>query len=214
MIRSERSIYPVIAFITMALASAQSVGATTLTGSFSSDDQLVELTWTTPVATTLAAYTTSYASGGFVPVISLFDQPTGNYITFDGGDASCSNGIIKDPATGMCDDAYLSQRVAAGSYRVVLSEFYNLPNGNFGDGFSEAGAGNFTAGACNASGAFWQVDVNPCIERTGHYSLHVNSATPVPEPVTAWSTSVVLIAGWYLREASRKVARKNRPYML
>lgn len=175
-----------LACLLLGLGGAQSLPGATFTGSFTSDDQLFQTAWTTQTPTTFTAYTTSYASGGFVPVISLFNQATGDYLSFNGGDASCSAGRMKDAGTGLCDDAYLSRLLPAGSYWVVLSQFYNLPNGNYSDGFSQTGTGNFTAAACNATGSFWQVDANPCVQRTGNYALTLNAATPVPEPATGY----------------------------
>lgn len=173
-----------IACLLIGIGGAQSLLGATFTGSFTSDGQLFQTAWTTQTSATFTAYTTSYASGGFVPVISLFDQATGDYLGFNGGDASCSGGRMKDAGTGLCDDAYLSRLLPAGSYWVVLSQFYNLPNGNYSDGFSQAGVGNFTAAACQTTGPFWQVDVSPCAQRSGSYALTINSAAAVPEPAT------------------------------
>ncbi|MDQ2712531.1 MAG: DVUA0089 family protein [Acidobacteriota bacterium] len=163
-----------------------SASAATLTGTFTTDDQLAQYTWNLAQPSNIVAYTDSYASGGFVPVISLFDGTSGAFIASDGGDVSCSGGRMMDGTTGICNDAYLSTSLAKGSYTVVLSEFFNFPKGsNLSDGFTENGAGNFTSSVCSATGAFYETDLAPCVQRTGNYSLNLTS-TSTPEPSTGW----------------------------
>ena len=194
------------AFLTVAAASA-----TTLTGSFTTDDQSFQYVWNLSQASTVTAATTSYASGGFVPVLSLFDNTSGAFIAVDGGAGSCANGRGTDPTTGICNDAYLKQSLAAGSYRVVLTQFDNFPNGsNISAGFSEMGNGNFTAGFCNASGPFQEIDLAPCVQRTGNYSLNLNAANAaVPEPGSAALVLPALaFAAWRFSSARN---RKTRP---
>ena len=189
--------------------SGAAASATTLTGSFTGDDQSFQYTWNLAQATTVTAATTSYAAGGFVPVVSLFNATTGAFVAVDGGDASCTNGRMKDGTTGLCNDAFLNTAVAAGSYKVVLTEFDNFPNGNFSDGFSEAGNGNFTSAACGTSGPFWETDLAPCVQRTGNYSLNLSTAsTATPEPATVWLILPVLaIAAYRFRRVKTQAAR-------
>lgn len=170
----------VLSFVTAGAASAAS-----FSGNFTSDNQVFQTNLTLTAPSALVAYTDSYATGGFVPVLSLFNQATGGFIALNGGNASCTNGRLKDATTGLCDDAYLSVSLSAGNYLIVLTQFYNFPNGNYSDGFSQAGTGNFTAAACNATGSFWQIDVNPCVPRSGSYALTITAASPVPEPATS-----------------------------
>ena len=189
--------------------SGAAASATTLTGAFTTDDQSFQYTWNLSQATTVTAATNSYASGGFVPVLSLFNATTGAFVAVDGGDASCSSGRMMDGATGLCNDAFLSASVAAGSYRVVLTEFDNFPNGNFSDGFSEAGNGNFTSSVCGTSGPFWETDLAPCAQRTGNYSLNLSTATSAtPEPATVWlMLPVVALAAYRFRGAKKQASR-------
>lgn len=190
-----------LGFVTAGAASAASFSA-----SFTSDDQMFEANFTPTAPSTLVAYTTSYATGGFVPVLSVFNQVTGAFIALDGGDASCTNGRTKDATTGLCNDAYLSTSLAAGNYLVVLTEFDNFPNGNFTDGFSQAGKGDFTASACGTTGPFWETDLAPCAQRTGFLSLTVSST---PEPATSWLMLSVLAFG-----ALRLVRKRTRAKVL
>lgn len=160
-------------------------------GSLSGDDQVQEYTWTLTQNAQVLLETDSYGggvsngvttpSGGFVPVISLFTS-TGTLLGSDGGDGMCFGSMDRDGKTGMCDDAYLATDLKAGSYIVALSEFFNVPVGpNLSDGFLMQGQGNFTGSTCGTSGAFYETDVAPCVQRTGNFSLTLSS---VPEPAT------------------------------
>ena len=193
----------------LAILSVAAASATTLTGSFTTDDQSFQYVWNLTQASTITAATNSYASGGFVPVLSLFNDSTGVFIAVDGGSGSCSNGRGMDSVTGICNDAYLSQSLAAGSYRVVLTELDNFPNGNYSAGFSEAGNGNFTAGFCNASGPFQEIDLAPCVQRSGSYSLNLTAASAaVPEPGSAaLFLPVLAFAAWRFSSAGSRRRR-------
>jgi len=193
----------------LALVTAGAVSAASFSGSFTSDDQMFETSLTLASPSTLTVYTTSYASGGFVPVVSLFNQSTGAFIASNGGDASCSNGRMKDAVTGICNDAYLASPVAPGNYLAILTEFYNFPNGNnIAGGFSQAGTGNFTSSVCGTSGPFWETDLAPCAQRTGNYSLNLSTSV-TPEPATGWLILPVIAFGtWRFRKA--KADARNR----
>lgn len=128
--------------------------------------------------------TTSYAGGGFSPVLSLFDL--GNSGLLIGRD----NGV--DHPSG---DATLSLSLAAGNYIVALTVFDNLAVGpRLSDGFLREGDNDFTRdlGAPGNTGSFLNVDGQP---RTGNYNLVVNNVatastfTAIPEP------SSMLLAG-------------------
>jgi hypothetical protein len=168
----------------------------TYTGTFTADDQVQEYTWTLAQNSQVLLSTDSYGggtsngvttpAGGFVPVISLFSS-TGTVIASDGGDGVCQGSMKKDGVTGMCDDAYISTDLAAGSYIVAVSEFFNVPIGpNLSDGFLMQGQGDFTGSTCGTTGAFYATDVAPCVERTGNFAVTLST---VPEPA-----SVCLIA--------------------
>ncbi len=203
-----RSISCTLGCLLAGFAATTVASTATLGGSFSADEQMFQYTWTLPQASSATAYTTSYASGGFVPVLSLFDA-SGTLIASDGGDASCTDGRMADASTHLCNDAYLHSLLAAGSYRLVLTEFFNFPNGNYSHGFSEQGAGNFTSSVCGTSGPFWETDLAPCVQRSGDYSVTVTSGSAAtPEPATAWLVLPVLVMGAYkFRKHARRITR-------
>ena len=174
--------------ISPGLATASSV---TYTGTLGADDQVQLYTWNIAQNSQVVLSTDSYGggtangittpSGGFVPVISLFD-PSGNLIGSDGADGVCSGLMKADGVTNMCDDAYLSTTLAAGSYLVAVSEFFNVPNGpNVSNGFLMQGQGNFTGATCGTTGGFYETDVAPCVQRTGNFAITLST---VPEPAT------------------------------
>jgi hypothetical protein len=192
------------------LAGALCVGVLTIgnanastisySGTFSSDDQVQLYSYTLSQVSPVTFETNSYAAGGFVPVLSLFNS-AGVEIGSDGGDATCSAGMKADAATMMCDDALLTESLAAGSYTLAVSEFFNVPVGpNLSNGFLEQGQGNFTGASCGSTGGFYETDIAPCVQRTDAFSVNITST---PEPATFWMGSI-LVAGYF-------VSRRRRP---
>jgi hypothetical protein len=194
--------------------------ATTLTysGTFTSDDQVQLYSYSLTSDSNAIFATNSYgggtsngmtvAPGGFVPVLSLFDS-TGTIIASDGADATCSAGMNADPGTGMCDDAYLSENLMAGSYTLAVTEFFNVPVGpNVSDGFLMQGQGNFTGDTCGASGPFYQTDVAPCVQRDGNFSVNISST---PEPSTLWLGAIPLILFGLVRRHHAGSSKQTTP---
>jgi hypothetical protein len=174
-------------------------------GTLSSDDQVQTYSYSLNTASSVVFSTNSYAAGGFVPVISLFGS-TGTEIGSDGGDGTCQAGMSVDSTTKMCDDAYLSKSLAAGTYTVAVSEFFNVPVGPaLSNGFLESGQGNFTGATCGASGGFYQTDIAPCVQRTNAFSLSISSAaaTSTPEPSTLWLAALPFIAFGVFRRRNK-----------
>lgn len=193
----------------LAIVNAAPASASTMAGKLLTDDQVVQFTWNLTQASNVVAYTDSYASGGFVPVLSLFDGSTGAFIASDGGDASCSHGRMMDAGTGICNDAYLTASLAKGSYTVALTEFFNYPNGpNLSNGFSQAGMGNFTSGVCSgAAGPFFETDLAPCVQRTGNYSVNLSATAATPEPATVWLFLPVMALAAYSYRKTKNLAK-------
>src|SRR5262249_52104456 len=90
----------------------------TFSGNFTRDDSLLTLNFLVTTPGAVQILTTSYTSGGFSPVLSLFDQQLNNLLI--GRD----NGV--DHPNG---EANLTQTLGAGSYFLVLSQFDNLAAG-------------------------------------------------------------------------------------
>ena len=182
------------------LVGQASASTVSYSGTLGGDDQDQLYAYSLTSASTVVFETDSYgggvsngktiAAGGFVPVISLFNA-MGVEVASDGGDATCYAGMKADSKTSMCDDAYMVEKLAAGSYTLAVTEFFNVPVGpNISDGFLMQGQGNFTGPTCGTTGAFYETDVAPCVERTDAFSVNVNAT---PEPATIWLGAVPLV---------------------
>ncbi|MBV9765275.1 MAG: DVUA0089 family protein [Acidobacteriaceae bacterium] len=198
----------VLVFTFLSVGHVRASAVTTYTGTLTGDDQTQEYTWTLAQSSDVVLSTDSYGggtmngittpAGGFVPVISIFNAATGALIASDGADGTCMAGMTKDSATHMCDDAYLSLKLKAGSYILALGEFFNVPVGpNLSNGFLEQGQGNFTASTCGTSGSFWETDVAPCVQRDSSFTLN---AAAVPEPATLWIALPIFALGLIRRK--------------
>jgi hypothetical protein len=179
-------------------------------GNFATDDNIVAFGFVLSSAETVTLETLSFsggvgvsglvASGGFSPVLSLFD-PNDNLLAYDLGATAptCGAGNQNpnappkifpvpprniDPYSGYCLDAYINLSLNAGDYTLALTQDDNLPLGDFNAGFSRQDSGNFTASELGLDqGAFLLFDGT---QRTSAWEidfLGVDSAyqAPVPE---------------------------------
>jgi hypothetical protein len=189
--------------------SQAGASSTTFTGALTGDDQVQSFPFLVTQNSQVLISTDSYGggtmngittpAGGFVPVISLFTS-NGKEIASDGGDETCSGAMKADPSTHVCDDASIATTLAAGSYTIALTEFFNVPVGpNLSNGFLEQGQGNFTAQTCSTKGAFYETDIAPCVQRTANFAL---TAATVPEPATLFLALPVLALAVMRRKRS------------
>jgi hypothetical protein len=190
-------------------------GSFSFTGTFVQDDQLQIFLFTAPSAS-VTLRTWSYAGtfdvlgnpvtnaagntipvGGFDPALTVFDAGTvglGPLSPWAGGNNDGDPAIVAvDPATGNAFDSLLllTGLDPTHTYALVLSENDNLSPGyssTYGDGFSQAGQGDFTAGeqGCAPGTPFCQGPFAP--PRSGQWAvdiLGVRDATEAgssPEP--------------------------------
>lgn len=172
--------------VAMLLAASLSNAATfKFDGSFPQDDfvQFFHVHLTKPG--TLSAATTSFAGGGFAPVLSLFESSGFELllaIEHPGAIGACGTREL-DITSGLCWDAQLAAALPAGNYLLALSQDDNLPLGPFlSQGFSRSGQGNFTGpNFTGTPGSFTLITGG---RRTGDWALEINadSASQVPEP--------------------------------
>jgi hypothetical protein len=177
------------------------------TGIFGQDDQLEVFLFSNPSGT-VTLRTWSYAggtnaagqvipSGGFDPVLSLYDATGGlnalsPLIDFNND----GPGVATDPATGNAFDSLITilGLNPVGTYALVLSENDNIPaGGTFGDGFTRAGQGNFTSSFGCGGPAF--CDVTPA-QRNGNWAvdiLGVRTATDTNGPTVPEPGSMLLL---------------------
>jgi hypothetical protein len=176
------------------LPSCLSAATVSYTGTFSDDDQEQVFSFTLGAPGTVTLRTLGYAggvngnstvilSGGFDPILSLFDA-TGSLIALNDDDL----GAAVDPVTGNGFDASISGLLAADQYTLVLTEADNLPVGpTLADGFTRTGQGNFTGPEfAGIPGSFW--DATPA-QRNGNWAVDLVGVTvsTVPEPATLFT---------------------------
>src|ERR1700739_1416457 len=169
------------------LAFCLSIGVATagnfsFTGIFTQDDQLELFQFTAPSAS-LVVRTWGYAGGtnangqviapgGFDPILSVFDATGGLLSSSALVDTNNDGaGVATDPTTGAAFDSLLalSSLSPGGTYVLVLSQNDNAPNNStYGDGFSQSGMGNFTAGEFGCGGTAPFCDNTPA-QRNGSW---------------------------------------------
>src|SRR5262249_40145366 len=146
---------------------------------------------------------TTVPSGGFGPVISIFETvPFYSIIAVDNTGGTIGNDPLNrapDPVTGFALDAYpintpindpfLGLILSPGTYYVSLSQWDTIAGGDLENGtagviFSEAGNPHFTGPyAGNPNGTF--IDPGSATQRTGFWALDfvgVDSASIVTVP--------------------------------
>jgi hypothetical protein len=165
------------------LVASSAASAMAITGNLASDDDVVLLPIHVDYFKWVELKTTSYASGGFDPILSLFDA-AGNLIVAndDGvGPPPFSCDVATDPNTGFAFDACLAMTLAAGDYTLALTQHDNFANGpTLADGFFEEGYPNFTYDYLGYNCSNQQFCGNLDENRTSAYSL----SAQVPEPAS------------------------------
>lgn len=188
------------------LAGVASANSFSFNGSFIQDDQLQVFLFTAPSSSVLLR-TWSYAggvnaagatipAGGFDPVLSLFDATGGLSASSAFIDTNNDGaGVAIDPATGNAYDSLLllSTLSASHTYALVLSQSGNFAAGpTYGDGFIQAGQGNFT-GSANGCGGTAPFCESLGIYRNGMWAVDIvgvgaaSEPGSVPEPGTILS---------------------------
>jgi hypothetical protein len=144
----------------------------TFSGAFTQDDNVFQTRLTFDAPSLVTLQTTSYARGGFDPILSLFDS---SGLLIAENDDGFPGTVPPDPSTGNAWDADLVIDLNPGTYTIALTQWDNYAAGpNLSNGFVRAGQGNFTGGP------FRDADGNL---RNGSYTLSV-TAEVIPEPGT------------------------------
>ena len=186
-------------------ASAAPFLPITQSGVFTTDDAHGKVSFNLVSNQTLYFYTTSYAggpnadgttaaSGGFDPILTLFDN-TNTYV--DSNDDDLTNHYNRPKGgTGSSFDSYLALNLTAGNYTLVVTQSDNnaAVGSNINDPFSEDGQPNFTSSfASGRPGMFYDATGG---QNTGNYTLNVSAAPPsVPEASTPLSLGLMLALG-------------------
>ncbi len=160
----------VFALVMLCLTAPSRATASTFnSGSFAADNSFYELTFSETGASNFMASTSSYAAGGFLPVLTLFNATTGS--------------VIGNSGTGT-GDASLTALLAMGTYNLFLTEFPNVAVGNLSDGFLFADNATATGDVCGVSGGMF-LNAVTCAQTGNNYALTTNAnSTVTPEPAT------------------------------
>ena len=161
----------VLALVTLCCLTPSRASASTFTtsGNFAADNSLYELTFSETGNTSFSAATTSYATGGFLPVLTLFNAATG--------------AVVANSGSGL-GDASLTDLLGSGTYNLFLTEFPNVAVGDLAAGFLFAGNPTATGDACGVAGGMF-LNAITCAPTGSGYALTTSSSTAVtPEPAT------------------------------
>lgn len=176
---------------------------TTVTGTLPDQGSVLEESFTLPTASDLAAFTTSYANGGFEPNLTLFDS-MGNFVT---GEQTAGTSPIAgaDSVTGLALDGYLTAPdLPAGTYTLTLTDFLlnqSLTATNLSDGFTVnygSGTTSFVdeMGNSRSSSYSLTLEATPAVQMSG-----------VPEPGTIW-LAAPFMAGLFILAKKDLYVRK------
>lgn len=151
------------------------------TGKFTNDNEVQEFNFAVAgAAADVTLRTWSYAggtnvtgeqiaSGGFDPIVTLFDAATGAKIS-----QNDDGGLVPDPVSGSAYDSFLMQNLAAGNYTATVTQYSNFAIGPLlTDGFTGTGRSNFAE-----RDSHWALD----IQNIASASLGASYISPIPEP--------------------------------
>lgn len=161
-----------LALLGLATFTQAHAATTPFSGTFLNDASVFSDAFTVTSAQNYTFTTTSYAVGGIVPALTLFNSTTGAVIDYSGNN------------TGF-GDVSLTDTLSAGSYLLDLTEVPNVANGpNLAAGFLFANNPTVTGSDCSVPGGMFYNDVT-CTKTTNVYSGTItNTAAVTPEPST------------------------------
>ncbi|WP_419804352.1 DVUA0089 family protein [Terriglobus sp.] len=158
-------------FCTLGLLFASRLQATPLaSGTFLNDDSFYSYTFTTSSTQNFNFATTSYATGGFIPVLTLFNASGGTPLAFAETDNS---------------DVSINQILGPGTYVLFLTQDPNVFTTTLAAGTLFAGQPTFTGDFFGIAGGKFLNFIDGT-QRTSSYALTVNSVSvaATPEPAT------------------------------
>ena len=139
---------------------------------------------------------TTIASGGFDPILALFN---GSGVLINENDDGA--GVPVDAVTGSPFDTLLRSTLSAGTYTVSVMQYDNFANGpNLSDGFLSSGSPTFTSAFGCSNGRLCDVSA---ANRTAAWAFDIlgvdSASTPTPPPpsgVPEPATVSMMVAGF------------------
>lgn len=128
------------------LAAHAHAAPVTYSGSLAADDDRFVLAFHLDADTAFSAVTTSYADGGFAPMLTLFGAAGGVQQEVGSAHVCGAGSGAQDPASRACWDAVFSTQLGAGDYTLVLTQDGNYAIGDsLADGFQQDGLAHYTS---------------------------------------------------------------------
>lgn len=162
-------------------------------GIFKYDNDVAILNFSVGAPSTVTVFSSSWVSGGFDPILAVWDS-SGNVVAQqdDGANAgsTLSNGVWYNHGTW---DSYYSVLLTAGSYQASIAQYNNFALGsNLSLGFTHDSDRFFTRiyGSAPLFNGVWDAD-DP---RTGNWAFHIlNVETANQQRVPDMSSTVALL---------------------
>jgi hypothetical protein len=186
------------------------------------DDDEVLFQFSVSQTSTLTAFTTSFADGGFAPDLTLFaddgspGDPTGLFIAqgSEGVAGSCGPTQGTDSATGYCLDSLLQTMLSPGNYLLVLTED---PNVSFGDDTAfDNGTGFLYAPSQNDFNGGFYLEDNSAFPRTAAFDVEADlqpvptSSTPEPRTIPLLFSALIAGAAAYRRKLFNQIPEEHQ----
>jgi len=191
-------------------------------GTFGCDSTERAYTFTLDATSLLNLYTVSWASGGFAPILTLFNGggaqiavDHGGYYSTDPDLNTCgTRGIGTADNESTCLDAFISSYLDAGSYTLILTEAGNCAAcGNYSNGdytgfpdsnYTQYNHPYFTGHEWQGSGSTATfLSPNNGDQLNGGFEVHIDSFAPEPGTWVMSVSGIFLMALAWRRRTDR-----------
>ncbi|MBK8859058.1 MAG: DVUA0089 family protein [Opitutaceae bacterium] len=149
-------------------------------GTFTHDNDIALNSFTVGSASTVTIFTSSWLTGGFDPVLTLWSG-SGNFLqeqddSMVGAGSALSNAVTYNFGQW---DSYFHYTLAPGTYTVSVAQYRNSAAGtNLSSGFQEDGNPNFTYDYGWGTQPYFNGILNNNDTRNGNWALHVTGVNP------------------------------------
>ncbi len=152
-------------------------------GTFTHDNDIALSSFTVGATSTVTIFTSSWQSGGFDPILTLWNS-SGNFV-FEQDDSGASGSALSNAVSYNYGnwDSYFTYNLLAGTYTVSIAQYNNYAAGtNLSNGFQQDGNPDFTFDYGWGAQPYFNGIQNDNDARTGNWSLHITHVNPAPPP--------------------------------